>query len=152
MVSAVSIGERDVQQWMWSQGREVRGHTFTWAPELDFNGTSASFSQISCRKSLIPKGRSRHMAGDLVWEMTTIICSLEALHVLPGASLQQRVPPATPPVSHPHKAPGFTLPSLQFSLTSKYFPPAQPLTRPEHTSALHPDCHRSAGRSISDSL
>jgi hypothetical protein len=39
--------------------------------ELDFNGTSASLSQISSRKkALIPKGRSRQV-GCLVLEMTS---------------------------------------------------------------------------------
>lgn len=37
--------------------------------KLDFKGTSASLSQISCRKSLIPKGRSK-LVGNLDLEMT----------------------------------------------------------------------------------
>lgn len=57
-----------------------------------------------------------------------------------------------PSTIHTRVLAGITLLHLQFTLTSNYFPPAQSLTTPEHTSALHPDCHCTAGQSIFDSF
>lgn len=91
-----------------------------------------------------------------------LICSPEGLHMFPGSPsllmlhVQQRVPPATTigmqaSAIHTRVQASPSL-NLQLTLTSNYFLPAQPLTTPEHTSALHPDCHPSAGQPGSDSL
>lgn len=74
--------------------------------------------------------------------------------MFPGASWSAKGTTShhLPSTIHPRVQAGITLLHLQFTLTSNYFPPAQPLTTPEHSSALHPDCHCTAGQSIFDSF
>lgn len=105
--------------------------------ELDFSGTSASLCQISCRKSLIPRGRSKHVSG-VVLETTDNYAhsSPDSFVHLRGCIRSQVLHFSKgyhqpPPPTSSTQGPGITLLNLPLTLTSNYFRPAQPLTRPD---------------------